>query len=126
PAAERRTYLPSLAVGALHVVHQRVAAPFLENPRALHQDGLRLDEVLPAVAPEPRMDERVHADRVARTRLDAHAAIDALERVDLVAHRVLLHLRIGMLARFDVDALRRTRRRAAEARREAHRRRRAE
>src|SRR5262245_838639 len=54
------------------------------------------------------MDVGVHADRVTRTGLHAHPAVDALERVDLVADRVLLDARVRMLTRLDVDALGRT------------------
>src|SRR4030095_394564 len=96
-------------------------APGLEHARALHEDALRLDEVLAPVAPDARMHERVHADRVAGAGLDAHPAVDALERVDLVAHRGLLDLRVGMLAGLDVDALGRTGGGAEEAGGAAHR-----
>src|SRR6476660_6119386 len=86
---DRRSPVEPLAVVALHVVHQGVPPPLLEDVRALHERRLRLDEVLAPVAPDAWMDERVHADRVAGTGLDAHTAVDALERVDLVADRVL-------------------------------------
>src|SRR5207237_8425370 len=78
-------------------------------------------EIRAVVGPDARVDEGVHADGVAGARLHAHSAVDALERVDLVAHGILLGLRVGMLARFDVDALGRARRRTEEAGRAAHR-----
>src|SRR4029077_986078 len=106
-----------VAVRTLEIVHQGVAAARLEDVRALHQDLFGLDEILAPVAVNAGMDVGVHPDGVARARLDAHAAVDALEGVDLVAHRVLLDRRIGMLAGLDVDALGRTRGGAEEARR---------
>src|SRR5208337_3997850 len=46
---------------------------------------------------------------------------NAPERVDLVAHREFFDMRIGRLARFYVDALRRTRGRAQKTRGTSHR-----
>src|SRR5436309_764363 len=119
--ADGRARVGSLLVGALHVVHQRIASTLLEDLGALHEDRLRLDEILAPVPPEPRVDERVHPDRVAGTGLDAHAAVDALQGIDLVADGVLLDLRVRMLPRLDVDAFRRTRRRTEKARGTPHR-----
>src|SRR5207248_11694128 len=53
-----------------------------------------------------RVRAGVHADRVLRARLDAEAADDAAELVDLESDRVLLDRLIVVLARLDVDALR--------------------
>src|SRR5262249_9106936 len=105
-----------LPVGALQVVHERVTAPCLQDARPLHQDLLGLYEIRASLAMDVRMDVGVHPDGVARTGLDAHPAVDALERVDLVPHRVLLDRRIGVLAGLDVNALRRARGGAEEAR----------
>src|SRR5262249_61089183 len=69
----------------------------------------------PRADPQTGRNERAQADCLARTRLDAHPAVDALQRVDLVAARVLLDAGVRMLARLDVDALRGARRRAEEA-----------
>src|SRR5207249_11634590 len=80
-----------------------------------------VDEVPAAVAPAARVDDRVHADGVTRARADAPPAVDALQRIDLVAHGVLLGVGIGVLARLDMNTLRGTRRRAEEAGRAADR-----
>src|SRR5262249_56718115 len=106
-----------LPVGTLQVVHERVPAPGLQDAGALHQDLLGLNEVLTAIAVDARMDMGIHPDGVARTGLHAHPAVDALERVDLVPHRVLLDRRIGVLTGLDVNAFRRACGGAEEARR---------
>src|SRR5439155_12662997 len=54
----------------------------------------------------------VPPDGVLRARIDAQAADDAAQLVDLEPHRVLLDGLVLVLARLDVDALRGTRRRA--------------
>src|SRR5262249_22175007 len=110
-----------LAIDAQHVVHERLAAARLEDARALHQHLLALDEVLAPVPPDARVYEGVHPDRIARARLDAHPAVDALQGVDLVAQGELLDLRARVLSVLDVDALRRAGGGAEEARRAAHR-----
>src|SRR5262249_31955670 len=110
-----------LAIAAQHVLHERFVAARLEDARALHQDLLGLDEIHALVARDARVHERVHADGVARARFHAHPTVDALQGVDLVAQGELLDLGVRMLARLDVDALRRTGGGAQEARRAAHR-----
>src|SRR5438309_8031663 len=110
-----------LPVSPLEIVHERIPPACLEDPRALHQHRLRLDEVLALIAPDAWMHEGIHADRVTRARFDAHPTIDALERVDLVTHRVLLDRRIGVLPSFNVDALGRAGGCAEEAGRAAYR-----
>src|SRR5688572_18738545 len=64
------------------------------------------------------MDAGIHADGIARTSLDAEAAEDAAQLVD---HETLgealvatLGVTFGILAGFDVDALRRARGRTAQ------------
>src|SRR5512140_2290775 len=52
-----------------------------------------------------RVRAGVHADGVLGARLDAEAADDAAQLVDLEAHRVLLDGLVVVLARLDVDAL---------------------
>src|SRR5437868_12394911 len=53
-----------------------------------------------------RVRARVHPDRVLRAGLDAEAADDAAQLVDLEADRVLLDGLVVVLAGLDVDALR--------------------
>src|SRR5262249_8254683 len=118
--APRRPRL-RVAVVAAHGFHEGLAPPRLEDPRALHDHLLALDEVLAPVTPDAGVDVRIHADGIARTRFHAHPTVDALQGVDLVAHRVLLDGRVGVLAGLDVNALRRAGGGAQEARRAAHR-----
>src|SRR5262249_13272763 len=59
------------------IVHQRLAAALGQRLRARDEDLFGLDEIGAFVAPDLGMHVRVHADRIARTRLDAHAAVDA-------------------------------------------------
>src|SRR5256712_230319 len=59
-----------------------------------------------------RVGSGVHPDGVLRAGLDAEAADDAAQLVDLEAHRELLDRLVLVLARLDVDALRRAGRRA--------------
>ena len=84
-----------------------------------HEQVLRVDELVARIVRD-RVDARVHADGIAGAGLDAEAAEDAAELVDDELHRVALVaaalVALGVLARLDVDALRRARRRAAEAR----------
>src|SRR5512135_672255 len=84
-------------------------------PLLLQQRVNREDKLLPGVVGggEP---PGVHPDGVARARFHAHAAEDAPEHIDVEPDRVLLHARVGRLPCHDRDALRRARRRAAEAR----------
>src|SRR5437899_11566885 len=49
----------------------------------------------------------VHPDRILRTNLHAIPAIDADPEIDVEPDRVLLYVGIGVLARYDGDALRR-------------------
>src|SRR5947207_209040 len=68
---EEQPVVPSGPVALQHVVHQRAAAALGDDARALHEDFLRLDEIEPRVSPDPRMNVRVHADRIARAGFDA-------------------------------------------------------
>src|SRR5262245_26486219 len=78
-----------------------------------------VDELIARVV-RHRVDAGVHADRVARTGLDAEATEDAPELVDDELHGealVAATLRaFRILSRLDVDALRGTRRRTTETR----------
>ena len=47
----------------------------------------------------------VHANGVARTSFDAHAAIDAAQRIYFVPDRVLLDRIVGIFSGLDVDAV---------------------
>src|SRR5262249_28676857 len=98
----------------------RIAPALGDHSRALHQHFFGLDEVEPRIAPDARMYVGVHANGVAGARLDAVAAVDAAQRVDLVARRILLYRGILALGCLDVDALRGTGRRAEKARRTTH------
>src|SRR5277367_4428389 len=111
-----------LAVPLEHLVHVAVAALLGQHARSMHEQFLLLDEILAVETPDARMHVGVHPNRVARTGLDAQPAVDAAQRVDLVAHRELLDVRIGRLARLYIYALRRTRSRAQKACRASHRR----
>src|SRR5262249_52369533 len=62
-----------------------------------------------------------HDDGLFRAGVDAVAAEDAAQHVDLVDHRVLLDVDVGMLAGLDVDALGRAGLRAEVAGDAAHR-----
>src|SRR4051812_30009509 len=88
-------------------------------PPEAHEQILLEDELLARVV-GGGVDARVHADGVARAGFDAEAAEDAAELVDDEALREALvtpaRIPFGVLAHFDVDALGRARRRAAEAR----------
>src|SRR5207248_4067008 len=77
-----------VAVGREQVLHERVAAPFLEHPRALHQHLLGLDEILAVVAPDARVDEGVHADGVAGARSEEHTS-ELQSPYDLVCRLLL-------------------------------------
>src|SRR5581483_842302 len=77
--------------------------------RACHQRLFGFDEFLAAEAEIARVSAGVHADRVARASLDAKAAVNAAQGVDLVADRKLLDRPVGILAGLDVDAFRGTR-----------------
>src|SRR5690242_296501 len=85
----------------------------------LHEQVLLEDELLSRVV-GGGVDAGIHADRVAGAGFDAEAAEDAAQLVDDEALREALvaaaRIAFGVLAGFDVDALRGARRRAAEAR----------
>src|SRR5262245_57684405 len=89
-----------------------------------HQEILLEAELLAGVI-GGGVDARVHADGVAGARLDAEAAEHAAQLVDDEARREALvaapFVARRVLAGLDVDALRRARRRAAEARHAARR-----
>src|SRR5689334_6134049 len=62
------------------------------------------------------MSSGVHANRVARTSLDTHAAIDAAQRIDLITDRVLLDRITRVLSGLDIDTVGGASRRAEKAR----------
>src|SRR5689334_19067494 len=92
--------------------HLRAVAPL-----EAHQEILLEDELLARVV-GGGVDAGVHANRVARAGFDAVPAEDAAQLVDHEALREALvaaaGIALGVLAGFDVDALRRARGRAAE------------
>jgi hypothetical protein len=51
------------------------------------------------------MRARVHANRVARTGFDAHAAVDAAQRIDFIPDRALLDRIVGIFSGLDVNAV---------------------
>src|SRR6184192_210014 len=83
----------SRAVAFQHVFHQGVAAALCDHPRPLHQGLLGLDEIEPRIAPNARMNVRVHTDRIAGTSLHAIAAVNAAQGVDLVPSGIFFDLR---------------------------------
>src|SRR5882757_4506106 len=105
-----------LPVPREHLVHVAVATLLGQHARTMHQLLFGLDEIEPIEAPDSRMHVGVHPNRVARASLHAKSAVDTSQRVDFVAHREFFNMRIGRLARFYIDTLRRTRRRAKKAR----------
>lgn len=50
------------------------------------------------------MHARIHSDGIARTGLDAKAAVDAAKRVDFVAEGILFNRIIRILSRLNIDA----------------------
>src|ERR1051325_641769 len=94
-----------LPVAFHRLVVKLFLALLVQLSRALRRDFLVLDEVLARKAQVAGMEAGVHAYRVARTGLDAKAAIDAAQRIDLVAHGDFFPRFVGILARLDVDAL---------------------
>src|SRR6478735_1714209 len=85
--------------------------------REAHQHVLLEDELLAGVIGRG-VDAGVHANGVTRARLDAEAAEDAAQLVDHEAQREALvaaaRIAFRVLARFDMDALRRARGRATQ------------
>ena len=51
------------------------------------------------------MSSGVHANRVARTGFDTKAAINAAQRIDLIAHRVLFDRITRIFSGLDVDTV---------------------
>ena len=105
PRTPRRTRAGGGAIG-----RQPVGPGRLERQEHL----LRVDHPLAAEGRELE-DARVHADRVLGARLDAEPAEDALAEVDVEALGVLLDVRVRVLPRDDVDAVRRAHRLAHHA-----------
>lgn len=87
----------------------------IENARAFHQGLLILDKESGISGIDLRVNSGIHTNRVNGTRLDAVAAINTQEGIDLVALGKLLHVRILVLASLDVNASSGTRGRAKEA-----------
>lgn len=63
------------------------------------------------------MRSGIHSNRVAGTGFDTHAAINAAQRIDFVADRVLLDRITRILSGLDVDTVSRAGGRAKKARR---------
>src|SRR5687768_13412456 len=101
--------------GVARLVARVRALPALIAPLEGDEEVLLVDELIARVV-RHRVDSGVHADGVTRARLDAEPAEDAPQLVDDELHGVALVaatlVALGVLARFDVDALRGTRRRA--------------
>src|SRR5713226_3201900 len=87
----------------------------LQLAGAIHENLFVLDKIHPGKPSICRMHACIHSDRIARTGLDAKAAIDAAQSVDFVADGILLNRIIRILAGLDVDALGRAGRGAEEA-----------
>src|SRR5438309_2123473 len=86
-----------------HAVRQHVGSVL--HRRALQQ-GLFIEYRERARQHRGRVRARVHPDGVLRAGLDAEAADDAAELVDLEADRILLDRLIVVFASLDIDALR--------------------
>src|SRR6185295_5213432 len=89
---------------AAHVVLVGAVAGAVLDQLAPRHQAVAVDDELGA----RRADEVVlaaHDDRLLGAGVDAEAAVDAAEQVDLEAGRVLLDRLLGPLARLDVDAL---------------------
>ena len=79
---------------------------FREFLRSVHQHFLVSTKSFRVKPRLPGMRARIHPDRIARTRLDTEAAINAAQGIDLVPDRIFLNGVIWIFARFDIDTLR--------------------
>ena len=83
--------------------------------RALHQHFFGFHKFLSPKTKIAGVGSGIHTDGIARTRLYTVTTVDTPERVDLIPDWKFFNRIVRILARFDIDTLRRASRRAKKA-----------